>query len=89
MIALVGGTTLLDSAQKDLMDSNCLGWDCSVQSQVDYVGKNGGLTYGGGRSLATFVGIFKGSVVVVVMVSSPPPTNITDVVATAFTNAAV
>jgi hypothetical protein len=89
MIALVGGTTLLDSTQKDLMNSNCLGWDCSVQSQVDYVGKNGGLTYGGGRSLATFVGIFKGSVAVVVMVNSPPPMNITNVVASAFTNAAV
>lgn len=88
MLDLTGGHTLLSDAQKTLMNSNCLGWDCSVRTETDFVGKNGNLV-GGGTALWTFYGIFKGSVPVVVMVNSDPHADIHDIVANAFVDAAV
>jgi CubicO group peptidase (beta-lactamase class C family) len=88
MLDLAGGNTLLTDEQKKLMNTNCLGWDCSVQTQKDFVGKNGILNYGN-AGMSSFFGIFKGSVPVIVLVNSPPPANITTVVRTAFTNATV
>lgn len=92
LLALTGGTTLLTSAQRTSMDANCLGWDCSVQTQNDFRGKNGFLRGGDGKVwLYTFAGVFKGTVPVVVVVNSDTPNgaNITSVVAQAFQNAAV
>src|SRR5215470_11590293 len=94
LLALRGGTTLLTDAQKTEMNSGCLGWDCSVQTQTDFVGKNGGLPFinPGPFGLWTFAGIFKGTVPVVVEVNSnlPDPNwNITGVVLNAFNNASV
>ncbi len=90
MLDLAGGNTLLSDDQKSLMNANCLGWDCSVQTQTDYVGKNGALS-SGGLVLWTFFGIFKCTVPVVVIVNSDTPgnMNITGLVNTAFVNAAI
>ncbi len=88
MLDLAGGHTLLSDTQKAQMNANCLGWDCSVQTQTDYVAKNGILNTGN-IWLWTFFGIFKCTVPVVVVVNSNTPMNITNVVATAFGNATV
>lgn len=92
LLALTGGTKLLTNAQRTQMDANCLGWDCSVQNQFDFRGKNGILNGGPNTPwLYTFAGIFKGTVPVVVVVNSDTPTgtNITEVVRQAFVNAVV
>jgi CubicO group peptidase (beta-lactamase class C family) len=94
LLSLASGTSLLSEAQRTLMASNCLGWDCSVQMQTDFVGKNGLLPdpNGSGRVwLWTFFGIFKGFVPVVVVVNSDTPgtANITGIVVGAFANATV
>ncbi len=89
MVDLSSGHTLLTDAQKTEMNSNCLGWDCSVQKQVDFVGKNGALVTGNNYGLWTIFGIFKGSTPIVVMINSYTATNITDTVVTAFNNAVV
>ena len=90
MLDLAGGNTLLSDDQKYVMNANCLGWDCSVQTQTDYVGKNGNLS-SSGFVLWTFFGIFKCTVPVVVIVNSDTPSNmnITSLVNTAFVNAAI
>jgi CubicO group peptidase (beta-lactamase class C family) len=92
LLALTGGTNLLANAQRAEMDASCLGWDCSVQTQTDFRGKNGILIGSDGKPwLYTFAGVFKGTVPVVVVVNSDTPTgaNITSLVAQAFQNAAV
>lgn len=88
MLSLSGGNTLLSDPQKAQMNASCLGWDCSVQTQTDFVGKNGILN-NGNIWLWTFFGVFKCTVPVVVVVNSNTPSNITGVVATAFNNATV
>jgi CubicO group peptidase (beta-lactamase class C family) len=88
MLDLAGGNVLLSDAQKTQMNTDCLGWDCSVQTQTDYVGKNG-ILQTGSLGLWTFFGIFKGTVPVIVLVNSNTPGNITGIVATAFANASV
>jgi CubicO group peptidase (beta-lactamase class C family) len=88
MLDLAGGHTLLTDAQKTQMNTKCLGWDCSVQTQNGFVGKNGLLQFGN-ASVETFFGVFKGSVPVVLIVNSVPPANITTVVVNAFNNATV
>lgn len=88
MLSLSGGNTLLSDTQKAQMNASCLGWDCSVQTQTDFVGKNGILN-NGNIWLWTFFGVFKCTVPVVVVVNSNTPSNITGVVATAFNNATV
>lgn len=88
MLDLGGGHTLLTDSQKAQMNANCLGWDCSVQTQTDFVGKNGILN-NGNIWLWTFFGIFKCTVPVVVLVNSNTPSNITSLVATAFSNSTV
>lgn len=92
VLSLDSGNTLLTDAQKQQMNTNCLGWDCSVQTQTDFVGKNGILKGGNNKVwLYTFFGIFKGTVPVVVVVNSDTPNgaNITSVVVNAFQNATV
>jgi CubicO group peptidase (beta-lactamase class C family) len=99
LLSLLGGTTLLTDAQKTQMNTFCLGWDCSVQSQTGFVGNNGILPFQNGTpGLWTFAGIFKGTVPVVVIINSVVVNNanvpdqnfnITGLVATAFNNAGV
>ena len=92
VLALDSGTKLLTSAQRQQMDSKCLGWDCSVQTQFDYVGKNGDLPGPDNTVwLYTYFGIFKGTVPAVVVINSNSPSglNINTIVDSAFHNATV
>jgi hypothetical protein len=89
--SLIGNNTLLTDAQKTLMNKGCLGWDCSVQTQTDYVGKNGLLVNAptGGFELNTFIGIFKGKLPFMLIINSDPGQNITGLVANAFAGAGI
>ena len=94
LLDLMNGNKLLTDSEKAQMNSECLGWDCSVGPEVDFVGKNGILHYIYTNNnqthdywLETFFGIFKGKVPVVLLVNRVPPQNITGVVDNAFRNA--
>jgi CubicO group peptidase (beta-lactamase class C family) len=72
---LVSGNVLLSSSQRQQMDANCLGWDCSVDSQAGYRGKYGGNGDPGSAGIQIFFGIVAGTIPVVVVTTSPngPP----------------
>jgi hypothetical protein len=71
------------------MNSECLGWDCSVRTQADFVGKNGRWV-SGAYEVQTFIGLFHQSqIAVVLLINSPPPDEVTNLVATAYANARV
>jgi len=65
---------LLSGSQREQMDDNCLGWDCSVAGQAGYRGKYGGCC-GGSAGLQVFFGILAGTIPVVIATTSngPPP----------------
>jgi CubicO group peptidase (beta-lactamase class C family) len=65
---------LLSGSQLELMDNNCLGWDCSIASQAGYRGKYGGCC-GSSAGLQTFFGVLAGTIPVVIATNSngPPP----------------
>lgn len=87
LLALDEGDTLLTDAQKTTMDTNCLGWDCSVQTQTDFIGKNGAWTSSGNRQVWTFFGLFhQKKVMGLAIVNSPAGGNITSIMSTAFNN---
>lgn len=69
---LATGGKLLSINQKQLMNDNCLGWDCSIFLQPDYRGKSGAFNLRNAE-LATFVGIFAKVIPVVVVINSHPP----------------
>jgi CubicO group peptidase (beta-lactamase class C family) len=66
---LISGS-LLSSRQRQQMDGNCLGWDCSLTGQVGYRGKEGGIGDPGSAGLQIFFGILAGAIPVVVATSS-------------------
>src|SRR5260370_5968751 len=69
---LATGNVLLTNAEKMEMNSpNCLGWDCSVRNDCPdpYVCKNGAL-FNGNIAIWTYLGIFKCTVPVIVIVNS-------------------
>jgi hypothetical protein len=72
---LANGNTLLTSAEKKQMFTDCLGWDCAVRNDCPnpYVCKNGDLNNGAGTAVWTYAGVFKCNVPVVVVVNSPLP----------------
>jgi Beta-lactamase len=72
---LATSNTLLTTAEKKQMFSDCLGWDCSVRPDCPspYVCKNGDLNNGAGISVWTYAGVLKCNVPVVVVVNSPLP----------------
>ena len=85
--------SLLSSSQRQQMDSNCLGWDCSITGTASYVGK-GGDSADGSAALHTFFGIIAGTIPVVIVTNSNwgPPTphpgeDLTSVVETALSAA--
>ena len=39
LYGLIHGNSLLTSSQRQQMDSNCLGWDCSLTGTASYVAK--------------------------------------------------
>jgi hypothetical protein len=94
MLDLAAGNLLLTNAQKSQMNLNCLGWDCSVRPDCPspYVCKNGSLS-SGGKTLWTYLGIFKCTVSVTVFVNSPiqglPSNDIIGLVGNAYNGAAV
>lgn len=69
---LASGGKLLSGRQKQLMDKNCLGWDCSVFSQPDYRGKSGNFNLYNAE-LSAFVGVFGKKIPVVLVMNSRPP----------------
>ncbi len=91
VLSLAGNEQLLTQAQKDTMNAKCLGWDCSIAKQNDFVGKNGGWHDADGAHVETFIGLFHDrKIQVVLLVNSPiPGEGITKLVATAYENARV
>jgi hypothetical protein len=82
---LISGNALLPSSQRQQMDANCLGWDCSIAGQANYRGKDGDIF--GAASLHIFFGILAGTIPVVVATNSDPGKPISAIVQTALTAA--
>jgi CubicO group peptidase (beta-lactamase class C family) len=82
LAGLISGNRLLSSSQRQQMDSDCLGWDCSVTSQAGYRGKGGSIA-----GLQIFFGILAGTIPVVVAVNSDPGKPIFAIVQTALSAA--
>ena len=80
---LISGS-LLSSGQRQQMDRNCLGWDCSITSQAGYRGKGGGPFCDGSACLQIFFGILAGTIPVVVATNSDPGKPLFAIVQTAL-----
>ena len=80
---LISGS-LLSSSQRQQMDRNCLGWDCSITSQPGYRGKGGGPYCVGSACLQTFLGILAGTIPVVIATNSDPGKPLFAIVQTAL-----
>ena len=68
---LISGT-LLSDRQRQQMNDDCLGWDCSIAGQAGYRGKYGGVC-AGQACLQTFFGILAGTIPVVIATNSGNP----------------
>jgi CubicO group peptidase (beta-lactamase class C family) len=75
---LISGS-LLSSSQRQQMDHNCLGWDCSITSQTGYRAKDGGIA-----GLQIFFGILAATIPVVVATNSDPGKPLSAIVQTAL-----
>ena len=75
--------SLLSRGQRQQMDDNCLGWDCSVTGQAGYRGKDGGIV-DGSAGLQIFFGILAGTIPVVVATNSDPGKPLSAIVQTAL-----
>jgi len=80
---LISGS-LLSTSQRQQMDHNCLGWDCSVTSQAGYRGKDGGIGDPGSAGLQIFFGILAGTIPVVIATNSDPGKPLFAIVQTAL-----
>ena len=69
---LISGS-LLSGRQRQQMDDNCLGWDCSGGGQAGYRGKIGGGGDPGSAGLQIFFGILAGTIPVVIATNSNYP----------------
>ena len=69
LYGLIRGNSLLSRSQRQQMDGNCLGWDCSLTGTASYVGK-GGDSADGSAALHTFFGIIAGTIPVVAVANS-------------------
>jgi CubicO group peptidase (beta-lactamase class C family) len=69
---LISGS-LLSGRQRQQMDDNCLGWDCSGGGQAGYRGKYGGGGDPGSAGLQIFFGILAGTIPVVIATNSNFP----------------
>jgi hypothetical protein len=83
---LISGS-LLSSSQRQQMDHNCLGWDCSVTGQAGYRGKDGGPLCDRSACLQIFFGILAGTIPVVVATNSDPGKPLSAIVQTALSAA--
>ena len=70
---LISGNRLLSGGQREQMDDNCVGWDCSVVGQAGYRGKYGGIGDPGSAGLQIFFGILAGTIPVVIATNSNFP----------------
>lgn len=86
LAGLISGNSLLSRSQRQQMDDNCLGWDCSLAGQAGYRAKDGGI---GDISagLQIFFGILAGTIPVVVATNSNAGKPISAIVRTAFVTA--
>jgi len=75
---------LLSTSQRQQMDHNCLGWDCSTSSQAGYRGKGGGPYCDGSACLQIFFGILAGTIPVVIATNSDPGKPLFAIVQTAL-----
>ena len=80
---LISGS-LLSASQRQQMDRNCLGWDCSFTSQAGYRGKGGGPFCDGSACLQIFFGILAGTIPVVIATNSDPGKPLFAIVQTAL-----
>jgi CubicO group peptidase (beta-lactamase class C family) len=80
---------LLTNSQRQQMDANCLGWDCSVDSQAGYRGKIGGPFCDGSACLQIFFGILAGTIPVVIATNSDPGKPLFAIVQTALRAATI
>ena len=80
---LISGSSVLSGSQRQQMDDSCLGWDCSITSQANYRGKDGGII-DGSAGLQIFIGILAGTIPVVVATNSDPGKPISAIVQTAL-----
>jgi CubicO group peptidase (beta-lactamase class C family) len=80
---LISGNSLLSSSQRQQMDGNCLGWDCSFTGKANYLGKDGDI-FDGAAGLHIFFGILAGTIPVVVATNSDPGKPISAIVQTAL-----
>jgi len=78
---------LLSSGQRQQMDHDCLGWDCSLAGQAGYRGKGGGPFCDGSACLQIFFGILAGTIPVVVATNSDPGKPLFAIVQTALSAA--
>ena len=69
---LISGS-LLSGRQRQQMDDNCLGWDCSGGGQAGYRGKYGVGGDPGSAGLQIFFGILAGTIPVVIATNSNDP----------------
>ena len=76
--------SLLSASQRQQMDANCLGWDCSTSSQPGYRGKGGGPYCDGSACLQIFFGILAGTIPVVIATNSDPGKPLFAIVQTAL-----
>ncbi len=79
--------SLLSSGQRQQMDRNCLGWDCSITGQAGYRGKGGGPFCDGSACLQIFFGILAGTIPVVIATNSDPGKPLFAIVQTALSAA--
>jgi hypothetical protein len=80
--------TLLTGSQRQQMDANCLGWDCSIASQAGYRGKYGGNGDPASAGIQIFFGILVGTIPVVIVTTSPNGPPLQAVIQTALRAAA-
>jgi CubicO group peptidase (beta-lactamase class C family) len=79
--------SLLSSGQRQQMDRDCLGWDCSLAGQAGYRGKGGGPFCDGSACLQIFFGILAGTIPVVIATNSDPGKPLFAIVQTALSAA--
>jgi CubicO group peptidase (beta-lactamase class C family) len=85
---LLDTNALLTTEQKQLMNDGCLGWDCSVASQLGFRAKEGDFGDPPTVMMISFA-VVKGSIPLVMVTNSGPGRDLQSVLMTAMANATV
>lgn len=85
---LLDTNALLTTEQKQLMNDGCLGWDCSVASQIGFRAKEGDFGDPPVVMMISFA-VVKGSTPLVMVTNSGPGRDLQSVLMTAMTDATV